>query len=195
MQKSTLPTDLLNDELRFLIACCQAEPTQDLALNADTPVVKTKVGCDTDLIRSYLSQSDTPQPTRHPREGGDPQSQSETGTPSSSTPIGDPQSQSDKHQNLILLANRHGVLPLVYKTLKRLSEEGLLRDPSDVNRKADNKQSQSNAPSSSTPLGDPQSQSDNTHSSITNAPSGNTLGVHELRITNYESRITNLRSW
>ena len=113
----------LSDDLQFLIACCQAEPTQDLALNADTPVVKTKVGCDTDLIRSYLSQSDTPQPARH--SGPDPestQSQSETGTPSSSTPIGDPQSQSDKYQNLIILAHRHGIVPLVYKTLKKLSE-------------------------------------------------------------------------
>ena len=64
-----------------------------------------------------------PQPARH--SGPDPestQSQSETGTPSSSTPIGDPQSQSDKYQNLIILAHRHGIVPLVYKTLKKLSE-------------------------------------------------------------------------
>ncbi len=102
-------TDHLSDDLHFLIACCQAEPTQK----------------DIDFISSYLSQSETDtsdlHPARHPREGGDPQS------PSDNTP-----------SSLLTLANRHGIIPLVYKTLKRLSEEGLLRDTSDVNRNTNN---------------------------------------------------------
>jgi hypothetical protein len=71
-------------EIRFLLACCQTDPSVDdiefirtylstpslslLALNADTPIVKTKEGCST----------------------------------------------------ITTTASRHGVLPLVYKTLKNL---------------------------------------------------------------------------
>ncbi|MDM5272540.1 nucleotidyltransferase family protein [Sulfurovum sp. zt1-1] len=74
MQKSTLSTDLLNDELRFLIACCQSE------LNDDD-------------ITSILSTYPTLDP-----------------------------------QNLITLAYSQGILPLVYKTLKKLFEEDLFHD-------------------------------------------------------------------
>ncbi|HEO98240.1 MAG TPA: hypothetical protein ENO02_02960 [Epsilonproteobacteria bacterium] len=177
----TLSTVHLSPELTFLIACCQAEPTQE----------------DIDLIRSYLSQITNAQsgnthgvqpstihsssltpgsslaakaalaPSRRPREGGDPQSQSDN-SHSSRHPRarpGDPQSQSDKHQNLITLAHRHGILPLVYKTLKRLSEEGLLRDPSDVTRKATPPSSSTRTPVIPDSIRNPQSQSDNTHSS------------------------------
>ena len=67
----------LSPELYFLIACCQADPSKDLALNAGTPVVKTKEECNA----------------------------------------------------LIGLAHQHGILPLVYKTLKRLSEEEKMGNP------------------------------------------------------------------
>ncbi|UFH59207.1 nucleotidyltransferase domain-containing protein [Sulfurovum mangrovi] len=130
-------TDHLSDDLQFLIACCQAEPTQK----------------DTDFISSYLSRI-------------------------------------TNYELLITAASQHGIIPLVYKTLKRLSEEGLLRDTSDVNSKTDNKQSQNDSHPSRHPRarpGDPQPQSDNTHSSpITNAPAGNTLGVHVSRITYHD---------
>jgi len=115
MQKSTPPTDLLSDKLRFLIACCQAEPTQE----------------DIDLIRSYLSQ------ITHAQSGNTHGVQPSTIHSSSLTSgsslaakatlapsrrpreSGDPQSQSDKHQNIIMLARKHGVLPLVYASIKK----------------------------------------------------------------------------
>ena len=94
----------LNDELSFLIACCQTDPSDlESALNeerkcpwgeiADTPVVKTKEGCDDiNFIHSYLSQ-DGNQLT---------------------------QNLKPKTQNLLALASSHGILPLVYKTIKKL---------------------------------------------------------------------------
>ncbi len=58
----------LNDELRFLVACCQSEPS----------------GSDIEFIQNSLSTID--------------------------------------YQVLTTLASRHGILPLVYKTLKKLTE-------------------------------------------------------------------------
>ena len=95
-----------NDEIKFLIACCQTVPSEDLAsaLNeerkcpwgeiADTPVVKTKEGCDIKFILSYLN------------------------------------AERLELNALIALANQHGILPLVYKTIKKLHEEDLLNTES-----------------------------------------------------------------
>lgn len=69
----------LNDDLKFLIACCQTEPTKD----------------DTSFILSYLNTE-----------------------------------RLDLNA-LISLANQHGILPLVYKTLKKVSESDL--SPSSCN--------------------------------------------------------------
>ena len=83
MQTEPSQTLPLSDDLRFLVACCQAEPSQ----------------ADIGLIKMFLS-------TQHlalaPEE----------------VPLGD--------STLIGLANQHGVIPLVYKTLKKLDEKNLL---------------------------------------------------------------------
>jgi len=84
MSNTNPSTIHLNDELKFLIACCQTELSEDLALNADTPVVKTKEGCDINFIHSYI---------QHP---------------------------TSNIQHLLALANQHGILPLVYRTIKNL---------------------------------------------------------------------------
>jgi len=74
-------TDItLNDDLKFLIACCQNTPSE----------------ADTAFILSHLSQNE----------------------PSSSSPTPEPRTLNP----LIALANQHGILPLVYKTIKNLSE-------------------------------------------------------------------------
>lgn len=70
MKKSTARThETLNSELRFLIACCQSEPSQE----------------DIDLINNYLSQI-------------------------------------TNHEFLITAASQHGILPLIYKSLKKILE-------------------------------------------------------------------------
>ena len=77
MSSSQLPlksNQLLTDDLRFLIACCQAEPTQDGIKQIDSS------------IRKLL------------------------------TP----------HSSLLIAASQHGILPLVYKTLKRLNDKNFL---------------------------------------------------------------------
>lgn len=113
----------LSPELTFLIACCQAEHTEE----------------NTDLINTLLN---TERLTLNA---------------------------------LIALANRHGILPLVYKTLKKLSNNNssFLTPSSSLAAPA------ALAPSSSTPLGDPQSQSDTNHESRCN-PAGTRT------ITNYD---------
>ncbi len=69
MSNTNPSTTHLNDELKFLIASCQTEPSEK----------------DIDFIRSYM------------------------------------QNAKCKMQNLLALANQHGILPLVYKTIKTLS--------------------------------------------------------------------------
>lgn len=88
-------TSYLNSDLRFLVSCCKTDPSKDdiafihsilnaenLVVNSDTSVIKTKKGCNT----KHLTLN-----------------------------------------TLIGLANQHGILPLIYKTLKKLSEDGILR--------------------------------------------------------------------
>ena len=78
--------NLISDEIRFLIACCQTDPSKD----------------DINFIHSYPAAPNT--------DYSSSQSDTETSflTPHSSF--------------LIPLASRHGVLPLIYKTLKSLSQ-------------------------------------------------------------------------
>lgn len=71
----------LSPDLRFLIACCQSNPSE----------------ADTAFILAHLSQSES----------------------SSSYPNPEPRTPNP----LIALANQHGVLPLVYKTIKKLHTE------------------------------------------------------------------------
>jgi hypothetical protein len=69
MQNIQLPKEQLSDDLRFLVACCQTELSQD----------------DSDIIHSHLSQ------TRD-------------------------------YQSLLTAASRHGIVPLVHKTMQNLSQ-------------------------------------------------------------------------
>jgi len=94
-------TDItLNDDLKFLIACCQSNPSEAdtafihsfiqhstfLELNSDTPVAKAQEGYN-------IAPSGNALGVKH----------------------------------LLTLSSQHGILPLVYKTIKNLSENTSLR--------------------------------------------------------------------
>lgn len=67
----SLSTDLISNEIKFLIACCQTDPSED----------------DINFISSYLQSP-------------------------------------DRDLNILIrLANQHGILPIVYKTLKKIVED------------------------------------------------------------------------
>lgn len=96
----------LSDDLKFLIACCQTEPSENdinfihsylLELISNTPVVKTKEGCST------------------------------------------------INQLLITAALQHGILPLVYKTIKNLSPSDPPRSSHNTSHVTRNTESQSDS--------------------------------------------------
>lgn len=76
-------TELISNELKFLIACCQTDPSKD----------------DINFIHSYLNT---------PAQSDD------------SNTIHYSLLTTHSAQKLIALASRHGILPLVYKTIKNL---------------------------------------------------------------------------
>ena len=89
---SSLNANSLNDDLQFLINCCKTNPSKD----------------DIKFIRSSIQHIDT-------------------GSESGMTTTRHPQLAPQGHflhghwgSTLIGLANQHGILPLVYKTIKKL---------------------------------------------------------------------------
>ncbi len=112
--QNTKDNDLtLNDDIRFLIACCQTKPSEE----------------DIKQINNYIQNS------------------------------------AFNLQHLLILSNQHGILPLVYKTIKKLNTSSHLELNSDT-----------------LVVKTKEGCSDNSLSSLNAARSGNALGVQHLTL-------------